>query len=497
MWQTMRRKYGPEPWSRHLRNVLEYGCRKGMAGLVDQLLEAEGGADEGAGRLIFEKNKGFTLLHAAAWGGNERIVWALIDAGAKPDIDTKAVHDEYYSRTPLQLAVVLDHEAAAKALVAAGADMTGALGLAASTGTEGLACDLLLAGADPDDPYEDDEGDMLSPLELACRRGLDQLVRALLQKGAEKFPAAGMGYTLLHAAAGGGHASTAKILLGAGLELDHFSWDGKTPLHSAAKADSAAAVCMLVAAGADVRARHLIQGHGESPLHTAAGTNSIEAALALLWHGADIHAVDHSGLQPLHYACRELFVDMVDLLVSWGADETAAAGTSGPTAFQIVPSVEDIDDAINIHEERDDNFEETVAKRDFVFTELERGPYERAWRRRRFVLLCRAHPDRMRLEPAEVAAGTAVADGGRTTRATATGGGCDKLARREDAGGVGAGGAAATGGGAVVVAAATLGDGSEGVEDGTTGDRCCLDGVGAAWMIGLPEGIFRHIVTFL
>ncbi|CAN0050135.1 unnamed protein product, partial [Hapterophycus canaliculatus] len=253
---------------------LEHACGEGDADLVDRLLEA--GADGSAEGLGEE---GRTLLHAGAASGSERVVWALLNAGGKPDIEIKESSAWPNEDTPLQLAVRRGHEAAAK-----------------------LAYDLLLAGADPN------EGNnfSFSPLLLACRQGFERLVRALLQKQGvaprESSP--------LHAAVLGGNISTVKSLIAAGFGVNAFDiYEDCTPLHTAVSGNEnggsqVAIIDFLIAAGADVNAQlHEPDGLHESPLHTAAATGNREGALALLRHGADVNGVDDRTRNlPLHLA---------------------------------------------------------------------------------------------------------------------------------------------------------------------------------------------------
>eukprot|EP00752_Nemacystus_decipiens_P009801 g8749.t1 len=86
----------PEQWSEWLRVPLEHAASTANADLVDKLLKA--GADGSAG---WKGCNGQTLLHAGAEGGNERVMSALIRAGAKEDMNVQAGAAE---RAPLHLA---------------------------------------------------------------------------------------------------------------------------------------------------------------------------------------------------------------------------------------------------------------------------------------------------------------------------------------------------------------------------------------------------------
>lgn len=306
-------------WAAWLPSPLLRACRVGNADLVDKLLDAgAGGSNRGFG------GDSHLLLHAAARGGSERVVLAVLNAGAKPDIDFKPADTEP-SHTALQMAVHHGNTEAARVLMTAGADVAGALEIAIQEGHERLALDLLLAGADPND------GGRLTlrpNLVLASERGYERLVSALLLKGADHDARASMGDTALRRAAFEGRVSAVKALLAGGLPFDRFNLDAGTPLHSAvsSKANAAAVIGVLVAAGANAGVQDCSQPCGPlySPLHLAAKKGNHEAALALLQNGADVHAAfAPNGWRAIHFACRFSHGDVLELLLRWGADETA------------------------------------------------------------------------------------------------------------------------------------------------------------------------------
>ena len=465
-------------WAEWLRGPLAKACDAGQGDLVDKLLEA--GADGSAG---WRGKDGRTLLHAAAMGGSEQAVWSLLNAGAKPDIDVE-IESRFWPKTPLQFAANCGHRDAARALVAAGADVSLALHLAVTKGNEPLALDLLVAGADPNEI----ENVARRPLMRACEKGLTRLVRALLERKAETVAARG-GVTLLHAAARGGHVSTAKALLAAGVgSVGDFTSAGETPLHSAAsrypeRYTRGPIVKMLCDAGADIEAQHLPRG-GLTPLHLAAENGNYDGALVLLQHGASVDSLTNTGKRPLHVACFYLKPEIVELLLCWGADETAL-DKSGRTAAAWVDTVESIHANHNHYGSDSDGAEQMIEAmepdleaRERVLALLHRAPNDRAWRRRRFLVLCRAHPEKLRLEvaPRKMAHGGANGAGSKVA---------SKFPRTESAA------ARGTAGGS-----ATRGDDPGGAAENAAGGQG-FDVV-AAWLMDQREdGIFRQIVQFL
>ncbi|CAN0134796.1 unnamed protein product [Ectocarpus fasciculatus] len=184
-FEMMRSKAEPDQWADWLQGPLHLACDAGNSDLVDKLLEAGAGiAAGGVGK------DGRTLLHAAAASGNERVVSALLRTPARADINIKSASHAHwrYRGTPLQVAVRGGHESVARTLIAAGADLALALTMAVRRGQERIAYDLLLAGANPNEVDSENGGDGATPLALAAEQGFEQLVRALLHKGASEPP---------------------------------------------------------------------------------------------------------------------------------------------------------------------------------------------------------------------------------------------------------------------------------------------------------------------
>eukprot|EP00903_Cladosiphon_okamuranus_P009973 g9459.t1 len=418
---------GGEELAQWLRVPLRHGCLVADFDLVDELLKA--GAD-GSNRGPCGNER--PLLHVAVHGGSARIVRRLLTtAAALPGIDDKAE-----GRTALQVAVGNGNQEAAKVLIKAGADVGGALDIAIQEGHEMIALDLLNAGADPNG------GGKVEPLVLACQEGYVSTVKALLERGAA---------------------------------MDVFNVHGEAPLHYAVKSrasDAVAVIEALLAAGADVNAQDNSEPCGalKSPLHIAARKGHYEAAHALLRHGADVYAkYVPSGWHPVHFACKKLHEDLVELLLRWEADE-AILGRYGETASDCVPSEEKIRGGQDV--------EIRLAKRDRILKLLAHAPNDRAWRRRGFVVLCRAHPGRLRLacgKDPRAGGGASASDSDSDSASDSDGhpgSWGNKMARQELAGA----------------------RGEENIGDGAVGSFDRL----AAWLVHLQDdNLFRQIVGFL
>ena len=175
-----------------------------------------------------------------------------------------------------------------------------------------------------------------SALNLANR--LD-VVRALVENGADVNIEAKGGYTPLHDAIGGGHMDAARYLVAHGATVDLFSATGLGDLNRLKKefdkdptslqvklngcslmywAMDAATVKFLVAHKVDVNDQG---GNGITPLHSVA-QKSAEAAEALLENGANPNAQDKEGWTPLHNVLRLEKEDAIKVLIKHGADPT-------------------------------------------------------------------------------------------------------------------------------------------------------------------------------
>ncbi len=127
------------------------------------------------------------------------------------------------------------------------------------------------------------------------------------------------GQTLLHDAAMVGEDELAAVLIRSGADPDAKEAESHTPLYRASTGDVA---CVLLAAGATVDvASGPTRG---TALHQAARRGYVSVAQALLDRGATIDARDAKKETPLRRAvnCRQ--IEIVRLLVQYGADPHAA-----------------------------------------------------------------------------------------------------------------------------------------------------------------------------
>eukprot|EP00752_Nemacystus_decipiens_P010695 g9525.t1 len=342
----------------------------------------------------------------------------------------------------------------------AGAKIGKALHGAVEGGHRDIANDLLESGASL--AAKDREG--YTPLHLAARQGETEMVQLLLLKGANQDAFGRARLTPLYLATYYGHLSAALALLAAGADVDLKCGLMDAPvIHTAAEKGRVDILRAVIEQGADVDAVNTIQ---RSALHLASSLNKTDVIDVLVEAGADLEARDRGGYTPLYVAsdgvCLEAFLcllkhganvnaqtnalttslmraaakagrqgaaKVVDYLLRAGADETIANG-QGHRASDVIGGL-----VRGEHRVAED------VKR--VRKLLANAPADRAWRRRGYLVLCRAHPDR--LQEKQVVGGTHHTNVARRPRNR------DDLVRADDSTGDNTVGAGAVGEWTVVV----------------------------------------------
>lgn len=418
--------FTPEVWAEWLGNPLQFAASLGNLTLTRALVKAGGGIG--------------VSLNAAVRSGHDRVVHALLENGAPPSKQNS------HGDAPLHIAAEKGYSEITRTLLLNGAekDALNATGrtpllIAAEWDHSPVVEALLNSGADLDIRFQADESDDLrtSPLDMAAGYGHLDVMRAIIDHGGRTAVKAvdPMGFTALHHAA------------------------------RSTEANATDAIDMLIEAGADIEAAGDIFS---TPLHFSATWSSVTATHALLRHGANVNSMTSKYQTPLHwaveYAGRSGSSATVDVLLRWGADEYLQ------DIFSQTP-MGVLGDEVECEDFVDEEFER-------VATLLERATVDKAWYRRGFLVLCRVHPDRVRLarqeerspsNDIETAAPNAHSRAKRApTRSALVG-----LRRTSTTGGVIA---------------------KDGGQNGRGGGE--LTAV-VGWVLGLDEGVFRTIVCFV
>ncbi|CAM9426220.1 unnamed protein product [Ectocarpus sp. 12 AP-2014] len=430
-----------EQWAEWLRVPLEHAAARGNLDLVNILIEA--GADGSAG---WRGCRDRTLLDAAALGGSADVVAALLRAGARPDVK---VVSKSPKRSALYAATVYGHVDAAKSLILAGADLEfedpvdkcSILHQAADGGHAQLVNELLIGRADPNRPCKafgatalheaaggghvgilstflltgadkdalDWDGD--SALMWAAEKGRLAVVETLLKAGANvDVRGATSGFSALDNAAYYGHVSVLKAILAHGASVDSCGDGGHTALNHAAYNNQSGAIDALIEAGANID--HKVDG--QTLLSIAVECDHREVMPALLRHGADVRT-SCDGETLLHQLCVSKDPGLefvVDLLLRWGADETALddAGETPATKLDIILP---------------DGFDCPLPEIERVRLLLARAPVDRSWRRRCWLVMLRSRSTKARANGFEVRGSPSEAGGReeRSAKITKTDGG--------------------------------------------------------------------------
>ena len=141
-----------------------------------------------------------------------------------------------------------------------------------------------------------------------------------VDKDCESDSGDGSGYeggTPLYWAATNGHADVVRLLLDAGADLDKADVDGETPLYWASVKDHRDVVKMLLDAGADP---DLANNKDEkTPLYQAAESGLEEVVKLLLHAGADPNKHDEEGITPIYKAVQNGHMEIAKLLIKGGA----------------------------------------------------------------------------------------------------------------------------------------------------------------------------------
>ncbi|KAL0962486.1 hypothetical protein UPYG_G00340650 [Umbra pygmaea] len=215
-------------------------------------------------------------LHAAAQRGLLEICYLLVQAGAKLDVQDKSM------RTPLLEAIVNSHVEVTKYLIQSGAcvyhtEEDGYTGLHHASKMGSLETVTLLLETGQVDINAQDSGGW-TPIIWAAEHKHVQVIRALLNRGADVTLKDKEMNVCLHWASFAGCAEIAEMVLNAGCPLSSVNMHGDTPLHIAAREGFFDCVTLFLSRGADI---DIMNREGDTPLSLARSDSPVWVSLQI------------------------------------------------------------------------------------------------------------------------------------------------------------------------------------------------------------------------
>lgn len=285
-----------------------------------------------AGDISRADKSGNTLLSFAVKHSQLEFLQILIDKGANPNIPDELTY------TPLMSAAQYGDLTATQMLLdapninidAKRFDGATALMIAAHSNKNDVMKVLIDRGADVNatDKYG------WTSLMLAARQGHLKIVQALLNRSGINIDAKNIkGLTALIFAILYGKADVAKVLIHHGADVNLAKNDGWTPLMSAAQhGHMTIAQTLLNAPEIRIDAK---SANGETALMAAAFYGKADIAKVLIDHRADVNAADNKGWTPLMHAAQQGHRETVEALLDKHAD-IKHTDKDGMTVFDII-----------------------------------------------------------------------------------------------------------------------------------------------------------------
>ncbi|XP_071476528.1 uncharacterized protein [Diadema antillarum] len=160
-----------------------------------------------------------------------------------------------------------------------------------------------------------------TPLHLACIMQNSDIIRLLVEAGANPNEADRNGQTAAHHACKNGSAGCLGAILRysqVDVNLNIRNYEGYTPLHLAAMIGNPTLVTMLLEKGADLNSKD--SKNGWTPLFHAVTNQDTKLVHKMLSSGAEVNVQSYSGNTVLHVATGRGYTDIVKILVHYGAD---------------------------------------------------------------------------------------------------------------------------------------------------------------------------------
>ncbi|KAH8432426.1 uncharacterized protein LDX57_010062 [Aspergillus melleus] len=258
-----------------------------------------------------------TALQAAAYAGTEESVRLLLQKGAHVNLEG----GQY--GTALQAAAFKGHEGVVRQLIEAGADVRiqggepeGWEHSKARSWWNDRMQDTLSA-IKQIGPQRRQSGKFGTALQAAAISGNVEIVRMLVDNGADIRDIDRYGQTPLHRAAYHGHEAVVALLLDRGAIPDHQDSNGYSSTLFAASFGFKAVLTRLFTAGAEL---DLQDQSGNTVLHHAAMKGHLTIVEQLITHGYDLEQKNSAGKTALHVAVEAGKCSMIRFLLDHGSN---------------------------------------------------------------------------------------------------------------------------------------------------------------------------------
>jgi ankyrin repeat protein len=228
------------------------------------------------------KKLGLTSLHVASEVGNPDIIKYLLEHGADAKIKSKQL------LTPLHVALANGKRENALVLIEA---------------------DLSVI----DEPCQNDEGYLVTPVLLAANKNFPDIVGILCEYGVD-VDSTQCTTSPLHTASYHGFDSCIVKLIEAGASVNRLDTQGESPLFCSV--NHLTTLQVLLQNSADVNIKNQ---WGVTALHEAANVGKIESAEELIKAGANVNAKDNANRTSLFYSIEKKHYEMAKLLLDSGS----------------------------------------------------------------------------------------------------------------------------------------------------------------------------------
>ena len=172
------------------------------------------------------------------------------------------------------------------------------------------------------------------PIEAAILNEHVDIVRLLIDYGAECNFTNDSGFSSMHFSVYQNNLEIIQLLLGKGVNIDVVDKNGASPLHYASLTGNFCVVQFLVERGANL---NLADEKGFTPIHNACFGGKVELVQFIMDRSIDIYSANHYGYPTSQHAVIKNRIDVVNFLIKNGADINAVA-ENGNTSLSLAGS---------------------------------------------------------------------------------------------------------------------------------------------------------------